>query len=89
MIKIFGFLAVALLACSSVRAQSEMPLLMQGPTLNASHIVFAYAGELWRVSREGGAALHLDHIDRAQPGLGDQARGGRRLPASSLHLWRS
>src|SRR5580698_8150281 len=59
MIKIFGFLAVALLACSSVRAQSEMPLLMQGPTLNASHIVFAYAGELWRVSREGGAALQL------------------------------
>jgi tricorn protease len=59
MIKIFGFLAVALLACSLVRAQSEMPLLMQGPTLNASHIVFAYAGELWRVSREGGAALQL------------------------------
>src|ERR1700723_2285321 len=59
MIKIFGFLAVALLACSSVRAQSEMPLLMQGPTLNASHIVFAYAGELWSVVREGGVALQL------------------------------
>src|ERR1700727_2175451 len=59
MIKIFGFLAVALLACSSVRAQSEMPLLMQGPTLNASHIVFSSGGELWRVSREGGAALQL------------------------------
>jgi tricorn protease len=59
MIKIFGFLAVALLACSPLRAQSEQPLLMQGPTLNASHIVFAYAGELWSVSRDGGTALRL------------------------------
>ena len=57
MIKILGLLA--LLACSSVQAQSEKPLLMQGPTLNASHIVFAYGGELWSVSREGGEALQL------------------------------
>src|SRR6202789_1531726 len=57
MIKILGLLA--LLACSSVQAQSEKPLLMQGPTLNATHIVFSYGGELWRVSREGGEALQL------------------------------
>jgi tricorn protease len=57
MTRILGLLA--LLACSSLQAQSEKPLLMQGPTLNASHIVFAYGGELWSVSREGGEALQL------------------------------
>src|SRR5580692_3186500 len=59
MIKIPGFLALVLLACSPLQAQSESPLLMQGPTLNASHIVFAYGSELWSVSREGGLALQL------------------------------
>ncbi len=59
MIKILGFLAATLFACSPLQAQSERPVLMQGPTLNASHIVFAYGGELWRVSREGGAAVQL------------------------------
>ena len=57
--KIPGFLALMLLACSPLQAQSESPLLMQAPTLNASHIVFAYGGELWDVSREGGAARQL------------------------------
>ena len=59
MLKIPGFLALMLLACSPLHAQSESPLLMQAPTLNASHIVFAYGGELWNVSREGGAARQL------------------------------
>jgi tricorn protease len=59
MIKIPGLLALMLLACSPLQAQSESPLLMQAPTLNASHIVFAYGGELWNVSREGGAARQL------------------------------
>jgi tricorn protease len=58
-IKIPGFLALMILACSPLQAQSESPLLIQGPTLNASHIVFAYGGELWSVSREGGAARQL------------------------------
>ena len=59
MMKIPGFLALVLLACSPLQARSESPLLMQRPTLNASHIVFAYGGELWSVSREGGAARQL------------------------------
>src|SRR6201996_7407787 len=54
-----GFLAVTLLTCSAARAQAQTPLLMQSPTLSASHIVFAYGGELWSVSREGGAARQL------------------------------
>src|ERR1700719_2323480 len=57
--KILGCLALALLVSSALPAQGEQPLLMQGPTLNASHIVFAYGGELWSVSREGGLALQL------------------------------
>jgi tricorn protease len=32
---------------------------MQQPTLNDTHIVFVFAGDLWRVSREGGAAQRL------------------------------
>ncbi len=57
--KIFGILAVVLFACTVVFGQNDKPLLMQDPTLNTSHIVFAYGGELWSVSRDGGAALQL------------------------------
>ncbi|HLK32998.1 MAG TPA: hypothetical protein VKT29_07900 [Terriglobales bacterium] len=52
-----SILAVILLAASAMQAQG--PLLMQSPTLNASHIVFAYGGELWRVNRDGGTAVQL------------------------------
>jgi len=37
----------------------DTPLLMQQPTLSDTHIVFVFAGDLWRVSREGGAAQRL------------------------------
>ncbi|MCW3053505.1 MAG: hypothetical protein JWN14_2675 [Chthonomonadales bacterium] len=40
-------------------AQGETPLLMRNPTVNATQIVFSYAGDLWRVSREGGEAVRL------------------------------
>src|SRR5258708_21692920 len=33
--------------------------LVQRPTMNRSDIVFSYAGDLWRVSRDGGAAMRL------------------------------
>ena len=52
-------LAFVLSSCGALSAQTERPLLMQTPTLNATHIVFAYGGELWSVSREGGVALQL------------------------------
>lgn len=35
------------------------PLLMRHPTLNATSIVFSYAGDLWSVPREGGSAKRL------------------------------
>ena len=46
-------------------AQSEHPLLLQKPTINATDIVFTYAGDLWKVSRAGGDAARLT----AGPGL--------------------
>ncbi|HJZ98542.1 MAG TPA: PDZ domain-containing protein, partial [Candidatus Solibacter sp.] len=33
--------------------------LVQRPTMNRTDIVFSYAGDLWRVSREGGNAVRL------------------------------
>ena len=57
--KLSAFLVLILLTCAAVKAQDEKPLLMQDPTLNASHIVFAYGGELWSVGRDGGTALQL------------------------------
>src|ERR1700757_3408483 len=44
-------------ACS-LTASAAGPLLLQKPTLSKTHIAFAYAGDLWLVSREGGEA-HL------------------------------
>jgi tricorn protease len=40
-------------------AENDPPLLLQSPTLSASHIVFVYAGDLWSVRREGGDAIRL------------------------------
>lgn len=48
-------LAVVLCAIS---APASAPLLLQKPTLSRTHIAFAYAGDLWLVSRDGGEA-HL------------------------------
>src|SRR5579871_3401966 len=49
------FFAVAFLQA----AQSDPPLLLRFPTVNKTHIVFNYAGDLWIVSREGGEAHRL------------------------------
>ncbi|HEY7182088.1 MAG TPA: PDZ domain-containing protein, partial [Blastocatellia bacterium] len=44
---------------SACFAQTETPTLLQKPAFNGSQIVFSYAGDLWIVSREGGAAKRL------------------------------
>jgi len=56
-----ALLALAVLMGAGLcRAQSEPgPLLLQQPTMNRTHIVFVYAGGLWTVSRNGGAARRL------------------------------
>lgn len=37
----------------------DKPMLYRQPTMNKTHIVFVFAGDLWKVSREGGAAERL------------------------------
>src|SRR4030095_7277096 len=56
--KLTLIVALILSATSFVRAQ-DTPLLMRTPTLNKTHIVFSYAGDLWSVGRDGGAARRV------------------------------
>ena len=51
--KLILLVALILIATSFAAAQ-ENPLLMRMPTLNKTHIVFSYAGDLWTVARDGG-----------------------------------
>jgi tricorn protease len=48
-----------LLTSSLCFAQSGNAPLMRNPTLSKTQIVFAYAGDLWIVSRDGGEATRL------------------------------
>jgi tricorn protease len=50
---------LALLAPGTVVAEGPKPLLLQKPTVNGTHIVFAFADDLWIVPREGGSAVRL------------------------------
>ncbi len=59
MYKALWSLIICCSICAGAYAQNEQPLLMQQPTLNATHIVFAYGGDLWSVERKGGVALRL------------------------------
>src|SRR6185436_5486717 len=44
---------------TAIAAAADEPLLLQKPTLSKTHIVFAYAGDLWSVPRDGGDAVRL------------------------------
>ena len=46
-------------AATASAADVGSHLLLQQPTLSRSHIVFVFAGDLWSVPREGGAAVRL------------------------------
>ena len=52
------FMALLGLAFYAASA-AEPPLLLQQPTLSQTQIVFAFAGDLWTVSRDGGEARQL------------------------------
>jgi tricorn protease len=52
-------LSLSIGCVTGVSADSSSPLLLQKPTLSATHIAFVYAGDLWTVPREGGAAQRL------------------------------
>lgn len=49
----WGFAAAAAAPAASV------PLLLRQPTMNATHVCFSFAGDLWSVPREGGEAVRL------------------------------
>ncbi len=52
-------LLLALATPGLARAQADKPLLLQKPTANRTHIVFAFADDLWSVPRAGGDAQRL------------------------------
>jgi tricorn protease len=57
---ILGVLLLALLVTTNRSfAAEESPLLVQGPTMSQTQIVFVYGGYLWSVPREGGEARQL------------------------------
>src|SRR5437764_12634420 len=55
---ILGILVVHVLSMAGF-AQAEKPMLFRQPTMNKTDIVFAFAGDLWKVSRSGGSAERL------------------------------
>jgi tricorn protease len=57
--KILLMLSLLLAMSVSASAQMEKPTLFQKPTVNRTDIVFAYAGDLWIVPRQGGDAKRL------------------------------
>ncbi|MEO8383133.1 MAG: PDZ domain-containing protein [Acidobacteriota bacterium] len=50
---------VVLLSMLAATSLAAAPTLYQAPTLSRTQIVFAYAGDLWNVAREGGVARRL------------------------------
>ncbi len=52
-------LAIVSLDVGFGSAQSQQMLLVRKPTMNKTHIVFQYAGDLWSVPRAGGEATRL------------------------------
>jgi tricorn protease len=52
-------LIFAICALTAIGAAADGPLLLQKPALSQTHIVFAYAGDLWTVPRDGGDAVRL------------------------------
>ena len=52
-------LVATFFAAAPPLAAADKPLLAQHPSLSRTHIVFAYAGDLWLTGREGGPAARL------------------------------
>src|SRR5688500_18400858 len=58
--KLILIVFMTLIASAAIFAQtSDKPMLSRQPTMNKTHIVFVFAGDLWKVSREGGTAERL------------------------------
>jgi tricorn protease len=59
MYRFLMFILAVLLSGPLPALSGDTPLLAQRPALSGTHVVFFFAGDLWRVSREGGAAQRL------------------------------
>lgn len=57
--RLFVLFVVLMGICVSLKAQTGTPTLYQNPTVSRTSIVFAYAGDLWIVPRDGGDAKRL------------------------------
>src|SRR5258705_12560544 len=57
--KLFVVISFLFILPVFVSAQAEKPMLFRQPTMNKTDIVFTFAGDLWKVSRTGGAAQRL------------------------------
>ncbi|MBN2408862.1 MAG: PD40 domain-containing protein [Candidatus Aminicenantes bacterium] len=57
--RISFFLLAGLILASIPSSSQDIPILAQKPALSRTHVVFVYAGDLWKVPREGGAAHRL------------------------------
>ncbi|CAN5428268.1 S41 family peptidase [soil metagenome] len=50
---------ISLITAVAVFAQTDKPMLFRQPTMNKTDVVFVFAGDLWKVSRNGGNAERL------------------------------
>lgn len=57
--KISNCAFAVLLAAAACFGQSRRPSLLQSPTVSKTQIAFAYGGDIWIVSRQGGEAQRL------------------------------
>ncbi|MEP6787606.1 MAG: PDZ domain-containing protein [Acidobacteriota bacterium] len=57
--KIILALLITLVTTIAALAQADKLMLFRQPTMNKTDIVFAFAGDLWKVSRSGGTAERL------------------------------
>jgi tricorn protease len=48
-----------LIILNAATLNADSGQLLRSPTMNRTHIVFSYAGDLWSVPREGGAAIRI------------------------------
>jgi tricorn protease len=75
---------VLLVALVRPAGAQESTHLLQHPTVSADHVVFAYAGELWRVGHDGGDAVRLTSF----PGVASHPRlspDGRQVAFSGRY----
>src|ERR1035441_4262765 len=79
-------ITLAVLYCAGISTALAAPgaiHLVQKPAMNKTEIVFSYAGDLWRVSREGGVATRLTSGPGFESGAALFAGGNRRALLSS------